>query len=79
MKTAEEVGRAVLERFSASNRERQASGAVLRAEIRELLRTHVGPAPATGKRIRARLSRSPLPSLRVVQWHLQALKNETPR
>jgi hypothetical protein len=52
-----------------------ARGKALRAEIRTLLEQHSPLArPLAAKDIRARLTILPAPSLRTVQWHLQAIR-----
>jgi hypothetical protein len=76
-KTAEEVGLAVLERFTAHNAQRVAEGRALSDEIRSLLASHVGPGAATAERIQLRITRNPAPSLRTVQRHLRAIKSGT--
>lgn len=52
-------------------------GRALRAEIRAILSAHPPTAaPLSGKAILRRLQRFPLPSLRTVQWHMEAIHAE---
>jgi hypothetical protein len=56
------------------NREAFARGQALRAEICAMLEARPPLArPLTARAIRSRLACRPLPSLRTVQWHLQAI------
>ena len=52
-----------------------AQGRALRDEILALLLRHSPlAAPLTAKLIQSRLTRTPLPSLRTIQWHIQAIR-----
>lgn len=72
MKTAEEIGRATLERLAAQTAANRAAGDALRAELRAVWQPGM-----TAKQVIARLSRCPLPSVRRVQEILRGLRAES--
>jgi hypothetical protein len=72
------LGRAALANLEKRRAAQKAQGAALRAEIRNAMVTYADPRPMTAKRILARISRIPLPSVRSVQAHMTAIRAEPP-
>jgi hypothetical protein len=77
-RTAEDIGRATLERLAARRAQQQVNAQALRAEIKRLADAARGPTRGLAKRIRRQLSavtlqRGSLPALRTVQWHLKEI------
>jgi hypothetical protein len=67
---------AIDNRGAPRNRLLYEQGQALRGEILSLLLTHSPlAAPLTAKRIQSQLTRTPLPSLRTIQWHVHAIRS----
>jgi hypothetical protein len=67
--------------FEEHNKVRAAAGERLRATIRGILAQHEGATPLRAREVRRALraldlGREQLPSLRCVQWHLTAIREE---
>lgn len=77
MKSPAEIGAATLARLAAQAAANKEAAAVLREEIRVVMVTHVGPDRLTAKRVIGKLSRRPLPSIRSVHQHMQAINAES--
>jgi len=74
MKTAEEIGRALLNRLAAQAAANRASGDLLRAEIRAVWKQQPG---CTAKEAIKKMTRRPLPSVRRVQEVLKEIRAES--
>jgi hypothetical protein len=74
MKTADEIGRAILERLAAQAAANRASGDRLRAEVRAVWERH---PKCTAKEAVSKLIRRPLPSVRRVQELLKQIRAES--
>jgi hypothetical protein len=74
VKTASEIGAAILERLAAQAAANRASGDRLRAEVRSVWEQHPS---FTAKLVLKKLSREPLPSVRRVQEILKDLRAES--
>jgi hypothetical protein len=78
MKSAGEIGQAVLARLAAQAAANRTLGDLLRAEVRAVVRAH--REKLTAKQVIKELTRERLPSVRRVQEILRALRAEsTPR
>jgi hypothetical protein len=74
MKTAAEIGQAVLERLRAQAAANKAAGAALFADVRAVWEQH---PTLTAKHVLKKLTRRPLPSVRRVQEILQSLRAQS--
>jgi hypothetical protein len=74
LKTASEIGAAILERLAAQAAANRASGDRLRAEVRAVWEQH---PEFTAKHVLKMLTRQPLPSVRRVQEILKGLRAES--
>jgi hypothetical protein len=72
---AEEIGQATLDRLERHRKALHAHGQVLESDIEALLSLDFGPERGRAARLWQRLNRTPKPSLRTVQWHLQRRKH----
>lgn len=72
MKTADEIGRATLERLAAQAAANRAAGDVLRAQVRAVIEQSSGRL--TAKQVINGLTRDPLPSVRRVQEVMKELR-----
>ncbi len=77
MKSAEEIGRASLERLAAQAAANRAAGNLLRAEIQAIVSQHPGHK-LTAKQVIKRLIRYPIPSVRRVQEILREIRVKCP-
>ena len=75
MKSAAEIGQAILERLAAQAAVNRAAGDLLRADVRSVLEQT--PERLTAKQVLKKLTRHPLPSVRRVQEILRALRAES--
>jgi hypothetical protein len=69
MKTAEEIGRGILERLAAQTARNRASADALRTEVLAIWRPGM-----TAKQVIDRMSRAPLPSVRRVQEVIRQIR-----
>ncbi len=76
MKTAEEIGRTILERLAAQAAANRAAGDQLRADVRAVVEKH-HPKRLTAKEVIKNLTRQPPPSIRRVQEILRDLRAES--
>lgn len=87
MKSAEEIGRATLERFAIQRARRQGEAAALRDEVERLLVMDAGPHRGRARRILSSLRvQQPASggelgrlSLRTIQRHLHAISARLPQ
>jgi hypothetical protein len=75
VKSAAEIGQAILERLAAQAAANRAAGDLLRADVRSVLEQN--PGRLTAKQVLKKLTRHPLPSVRRVQEILRELRAES--
>ena len=74
MKSPAEIGAATLARLAAQAAANRAAGESLYAEVRAICAAHQGPERLSAKRVSARLTRDPKPSVRRIQELLARLR-----
>ncbi len=77
MSTPAEVGAKVLANLAAQAQPNRQAGIALRAQIRQVMAAHPVADRLTAPRIRALLSREPLPSIRRIQEIVRKLRAES--
>jgi hypothetical protein len=75
MKTANEIGEQILMRLAAQAAANRMAASELRDEIRAVMLAHQGTERLTAKRVLAKLTRGPLPSIRTIQEHMQIIRS----